>query len=255
MKNGIRMSNLVAKALRKHGKTLGDWVKPIKSRRHFSRQRANSFVVGVLFDQQVNADLAWDAAEWITESMGNEESPFWTTVQAIDEERLVGFMRYGWAGYAFHRHPRRMANYLKGCAEVINTKYDGDPRKIWNNTNSLNKVRDRLEELPGIGAALSRMAVLILVRRYGLFAGRPALRQLDVKPDVLLKRVFRRTGLVSNNPQFDDYLTAARRLAPEFPAVLDAPAWHIGRNFCHPRGPNCGCCPLNECCPKVGVPQ
>ena len=247
------MSKRVDKELRKHGKTLGAWAKPIKSRRNFSQQKANSFLVGVLFDQQVNADQAWDAAEWITESMGDEKTPFWKAVETIDKERLIGFMRYGWAGYAFHRHPRKMASFLKGCAEIINTKYGGDPRKIWNNTKSINEVRDRLEDLPGIGLALSRMAVLILVRNYGMFGGRPALKCLDVKPDDQLKRVFRRAGLVSKNPQFDDYLQAARKLAPEFPAVLDAPAWDIGREYCHPQKPNCDGCPLNGCCPKIGI--
>ena len=46
---------------------------PTQHRRNFTRQRANSFLVGVLFDQQVNADQAWAAAEWITESIGDQD--------------------------------------------------------------------------------------------------------------------------------------------------------------------------------------
>ena len=247
------MSRKIAKALRKYGKTLGDWVKPINHRRNFTLQKANSFLVGVLFDQQVKANRAWDAAEWITLSMADDDTDFWDSVRNINETKLVGFMRFGWAGYAFHRHPTKMARYLKGCAQIIITKYESDPRKIWRNTRSISKVRDRLEELPGIGPALSRMAVLILVRNYGSIGGKDALAQLDVKPDDLLKRVFRRSGLVSDNPSFADYLKAARKLAPAFPAALDAPAWDIGRKFCSPKNPKCGRCPLDQWCPKIGV--
>ena len=248
------MSKRIAKALRKYGDSLGDWVKPIENRRNFSLQRANSFLVGVLFDQQTKARRAWDAAEWITDSIGDKESNFWSSVSLLDDRKLTGFMRYGWGGNAFHRYPDRMAEYLKGCAAIIDEKYKGDPRKISRNERSISKARDRLEKLPGIGPALSRMAVLILVRNYGLIGGKDALAKLGVKPDNLLKRVFKRAGLVPRNPSFDDYLDAARRLAPDFPAALDAPAWDIGRNFCSPKRPKCGCCPLDKWCPKLGVP-
>ena len=247
------MSKQIAKALRKYGNSLGDWVKPIKGRRNFTLQKANSFLVGVLFDQQVKANRAWDAAEWITLSIAEDPTAFWNCISNINETKLIGFMRFGWAGNAFHRHATKMARYLKGCAQVINTQYQGDPRKIWQNTRNISKVRDRFENLPGIGPALSRMAVLILVRNYGSIGGKSALAQLDVKPDDLLKRVFRRSGLVPHNPSFDDYLKSARKLAPDFPAVLDAPAWEIGRNFCSPKNPKCGCCPLDRLCPKIGV--
>jgi len=45
-------------------------------------------------------------------------------------------------------------------------------------------VRELLEEIPGIGPALSRMAVLILARNYGLLGGKEPLSQLDIKPRV-----------------------------------------------------------------------
>lgn len=247
------MSKQIAKRLKKHGKTLGSWAKSTKRKRNFTRQKANYFLVGVLFDQQVNADQAWDAAEWITESIGDQDNDFWKVVCEIDDERLIGFMRYGWAGKAFHRHPQKMADFLKGIARVITKEYGGDPRRIWRGTTNVSTVRDRLEKLPGIGPALSRMAVLILVRNYGLLGGSDTLAQLDVKPDDQLKRVFRRAGLVTGKPSFDDYLVAARKLAPKFPAELDAPAWDIGREFCFPKEPLCNSCPLDECCPKIGV--
>ncbi|MDE0644920.1 MAG: hypothetical protein OXH84_01610 [Gammaproteobacteria bacterium] len=196
------------------------WVKPVESSIRIHLHEANRIFVGFLFDQRVNTEFAWDAAECITNVLAYGGIPFWDVIEKIAEARLIGFMRYGWAGYSFHRHPTKMANHLKGCAKIINTKYEGDPRNIWNSTNDVNEVRNRFEELPGIGPALSRMAVLVLVRDYGKFGGKNSLNKLDVKPDALLKRVFRRTGLVRDNARFDEYWQSARKLAQIFPRNL-----------------------------------
>lgn len=243
----------IAKALLKHAESMDDWAKPVQSKRRFTLQKANSFFVGVLLDRQINATQAWNAAEWIVESIGDENSGFWESLTTIEEERLEGFMRYGWGGKAFHRHWKTMAVNLQSCAEIIEDNYMGDPRKIWTGERCVSTVRDRFEEFPGIGPALSRMAVLILVRNYGLIGGEDSLRKLDVKNDVLLKRIFQRTGLVSSNAPDDSYWNVARELNPDFPAALDPPAWDIGRRFCSTNDPNCPECPLDSHCPKTGV--
>jgi len=36
-------------------------------------------------------------------------------------------------------------------------------------------------------------------------------------------------------------------------AVIDQACWDLGRDYCRPRGPRCGECPLGQCCQKVGV--
>ena len=243
----------IANKLLRYARTMDDWVEPVDGIRRFTLPKANSFIVGVLLDRQINAQRAWDAANWIVESIYDKDSRFWEAVITLEPRRLNGFMRYGWGGKAFHRNWRTMARNLLKCAEIIIDKYDGDPRKIWNNERCISSVRKRFEELPGIGEALSRMAVLILARNYGLLGGKSALPKLDVKPDVLLKRVFKRTGLVPSNPSFEDFLKAARKLNPEFPAALDPPAWDIGRTFCTPRAPKCEECPLDRRCLKVGL--
>lgn len=100
---------------------------------------------------------------------------------------------------------------------------------------------------------MSRMAVLILVRDYGLLGGKDSLGKLDVKGDALLKRVFKRAGLVPSDASDDKYWKAARKLNPDFPAALDPPAWDIGNKFCTENDPNCGECPLERHCPKTGL--
>lgn len=92
----------------------------------------------------------------------------------------------------------------------------------------------RLQALPGIGMALSRMAVLVPVRIYGLLGGQSSLAQLDVKPDVHVMRVFRRCGFIGSRQTRMDAVRAARALHPPFPAALAAPTYNIGRQWCRP---------------------
>ena len=75
---------------------------------------------------------------------------------------------------------------------------------------------------------------------------------MDIKPDVHTTRVFYRLGFISE-PSEDSAVKAARRLNPEYPGALDAPAWIIGRRWCTRWNPDCSGCPLNTVCPKIGL--
>ena len=240
---------------------MDDWVIPVEKPKRFTHYDANKFLIGVLFNQNVKAEVARNAAEWFNDSLGDHDDPsqVWNVLLEFDKPRLMGFLRYGYRGKAFHRFYKRMAENLCRCAVIINEQYGGDPSNIWKSQRSAEivKVRKRFEKLPGIGSALSRMAVLILVRNHGLIGGKDTLAQLDVKPDVHLKRVFSRTGLIkkkgSNRDANRDVISAAKKLSPKFPAILDAPAWEIGKKFCTPNHPDCNLCPLDKACPKVGL--
>ena len=218
-------------------------------------QGANSFLIGVLLDRQIPWKNAWAAGKRIAKSVQGKvsEAEFWKSLTDLSQEEIEGFMHYGWGGKPFHRFWKDMAKNLWECAKRIERKYAGDPRNIWKGERSISEIRECFEELPGFGLVLSRMAVLILVYDCGLLGGKSSLRELDIKLDVHLKRVFKRTGLVSENPSIDDFLEAARKLNPDFPGALDLPAWRISWNFCHPQKPKCEECPLNGVCPKIGV--
>lgn len=249
----IRTKQKVVASLKAYAWTMEEWVFPINRAKKLRPSAANSFLLGVMFDRNIDADKAWEAGEWINDSLGdlNNPSTLWKALVTIDKKQLIGFLRYGYGGRAFHRYYRTFANQLPKAAEHILQKYNGDPRKIWNAKRNVSMVREALEDIPGIGQALSRMAVLILARNYGLLGGKSALPQLDIKTDVQLMRVFRRTGLIPRRASIEDAIETARKLVPKFPAVLDAPAWEIGRKWCYPRKPECKDCPITKVCPKI----
>jgi endonuclease III len=243
----------IALALRKYRKNMEDWVKPIDGIRHFRASSANAFILGVTFDRSIPAWRAWESAEWINDSLGDSDdgTALWKNIAKIEAKRLIGFLRYGYGGYAFHRHYKTFARQLPMMARIILDKYGGDPRTIWNNQRDIEEVRNRLEELPGIGPALSRMAVLMLATAYGLLGGKEALPQLDIKPDVQLMRVFRRSGLIPFKGTENEAIKTAQILNPKFPAELDAPSWEIGQKWCRPTSPHCSACPISGECPKI----
>lgn len=251
----IRTKRKVAKALRQHARSLSDWVRWSSTTTKMRPRVANSFLLGVMLDRNVVADRAWDAAEWICDALGdsNDIASLWRALRDMDEARLRGFLRYGFGGYAFHRHYRTFARLLPEAGEHLLTNYEGDPRRIWNGQRDVAEVQRALDDIPAVGPALAKMAVLILARKHGLLGGKKASKQLDVKPDVHVCRVFQRSGLMSQGAPPQSAVDAARSLAPDFPASLDAPAWDIGRQWCRPQRPACGECPIGGVCPRVGL--
>lgn len=232
-----------------------DDVKPASKTTKFHPTAANAFLLSVMLDRSVLAERAWEAGEWICEALGDPKNPrfLWENLANMEKKSLTGFLRYGYGGKPFHRYYKTFARLIPEAANHLLEKYDGDPRRIWNNQRNIKTVKTRLDAIPTIGPALANMAVLILARKYGLVGGKRSLRDLDVKPDVQVKRVFRRTGLVSQKATNDEVVEVARDLANDYPASLDAPAWEIGREYCRPKRPKCFDCPVSIGCRKIGV--
>ena len=82
---------------------------------------------------------------------------------------------------------------------------------------------------------------------------------IDVSPDVHVKRVMKRMGLIditddkSSNKEINKVIYKARELHPSFPGIIDFSVWEIGRNWCKAKKPNCKKCKVCDMCPKVGV--
>jgi len=256
MPTSTRKRQGVAKALRCYARSLAGWTRWSSKSTRMRPDAANEFLLGVMFDRSVPWERAWDAAKWMCSSIGDPQdvTSVWQALARMEPPRLRGFLRYGYGGYAFHRHYKTFARLLPRAAEHILEHYQGDPRRIWNNQKDVNEVRSRLDSIPTIGPGLARMAVFGLAHR-GRLGGKKARRHLEPKPDVHVRRVFQRAGLIEPGASAMAVIQAARDLAPDFPASLDAPAWDIGHTWCRPSRPNCGECPLSAVCPRVRIDQ
>ncbi len=135
---------------------------------------------------------------------------------------------------------------LADAAHLVCEKFDGDAAAIWTSSSPC-EVEKTLQKIHGISAGIASMTTRILHEKFGCFKGQE--RQIDIKPDIHLLRVFKRTGLIEKKSE-GEARKVAQKLNPEFPGALDPPAWEIGKSYCHPKQPDCAECPLTEVCAK-----
>ena len=143
------------------------------------------------------------------------------------------------------RFPNIGVRTLKDTAKLVG-EFGGDATAIWTGTPP-RVVQQRLQGIYGVGPAIANMIVLLLRDQNGFFDGRE--HEIDIKSDVHVLRVLKRSGLISMENEYQA-VCAARRLAPQYPAELDWPTWDIGQRWCHRTNPDCVNCPLSAVCPR-----
>jgi uncharacterized HhH-GPD family protein len=204
---------------------------------------AIEFFYGVIFDQGIPADRAWNAPSELKKRIHHLDPH---RIAKMKEKSLRKAIRHR---KALHRFPNIMANYLIESSKLLVDRYRGKPENIWNDNPRAEDLQWRFDEFKGIGQKKSSMATNILVRHYGLSVRGINRRGIDVSSDMHVRRVFLRTGIIDRD-SVRVTVDAARKLNPEYPGELDLPAWYIGRDFCHPKDPSCDKCPLTRVCSK-----
>lgn len=230
-------------------------------------QEGRRVFVGVLFDQQQSADRAWDAGVHLVRNhfQGGDADDFWVIVSQTSIAKIKSIMSTGfgvrmhrgtnnldWTG-PYHRYHNNMSKYLKRNAEIVLDQHNGDVRNIWRRVSSkdVDLIYERFLEFVGIGPALAKMAQFILVRDFGIAGGVDSKRFMRVKPDVHVRRVAERLGLVSKGTP----CVVTRELDAlglESQADVDLVLFRVGQRYCH-RTPNCKVCPLTDTCARSGV--
>lgn len=199
-----------------------------------------AFLVGAVFDRGMPWEKAWEIPYWIDQEGILDASK----LAAMEEsdlqcllERLRVKPRYG---------SKRGAKTLRDAAMLVVRDFDGNAAAIWQNASPA-EVEKQLQTIWGVGPGIASMVTRILHDDCEMSRGQE--KQIDVKPDVHVMRVFKRTGLTHSESE-DEARDAARRLNPDFPGELDSPAFSIGQKWCYANNPDCGECPLEVVCPK-----
>lgn len=144
-----------------------------------------------------------------------------------------------------------MPKCLHSAITVIDKYSDdaGNAACMWSDNPLGKDVVNRFKEIHGVGDKIGNMAVRILVTNHAV---KMDTRSIDVSVDVHIEKVFYRLGLVeksaSKSKMKKAIINMARELHPEFPGLIDPPIFHIGRDFCHKRNPNCGECHMRLLC-------
>jgi uncharacterized HhH-GPD family protein len=199
-----------------------------------------AFLIAVISDQGVKAERAWMVPIELTRRMGHLDP-----VRMLDEPEEV--YRAFKEPTSLHRYVETIPAWVLAAASQVLTVYGGDAAAIWNDEPTAVVLQERLRAFDGIGQKKAAMAVEILERDIGV----PILSMegSDIAYDVHVRRVFLRTGLAERD-DVDHMVEVARRVFPDRPGALDAPAWIIGRTWCRPGTPDCPACVLVEVCAR-----
>lgn len=202
----------------------------------------HAFVIGCVMDRQMRAELAWSIPYRLYEKLDHFNLTKLANLSLSQIRKLMT------KPDPLHRFPDEMSNNLQQAIKRIKIEYHGDASRIWRNKPSSAAVVYRFLQFRGIGPKIATMAANILARDYKIkFSD---YYSIDISVDVHVRRVFKRLGLVNKKASTDELIYKARALYPEFPGLMDLPAWEIGRNWCKPAGPLCDDCYMGNICPS-----
>ncbi|HPD66198.1 MAG TPA: iron-sulfur cluster loop [Bacteroidia bacterium] len=199
----------------------------------------HAFVLACLMDRQIKAERAWKIPYLVCK---NFNSYTISELSKIGKNKFIELFEKE----KLHRFNITMAEIFYKAILKIRDEYNEDASNIWNNNPSSASVVYKFLEFEGSGIKISTMAANILARKFKIpFSD---YYSIDISPDVHVKRVMKRLGLVPENAENDMIIYKARELNPEFPGIIDFSCWEIGRNWCKPNNPDCKNCIMKTEC-------
>ncbi len=200
------------------------------------------YTLACLMDRQMPAERAWLIPYKVGTALGGFE---FSQYQSASLEVIKGIF----LNQQIHRFNETMSEIFFSGIRRIESVYSGNAANIWNDRPESATAIRRFLEFKGVGIKIATMAVNILSRDFKIeFKDK---RYIDMSPDIMVRRVFKRLGIIEDQENVDALIYAARELYPDYPGVFDYRAWEIGRKWCHPTKPNCGSCYLKEYCLKI----
>lgn len=231
----------VAKEVIKDNSILSDNM--LKSEeREFLLSDWNAFLIGLISDQSVKAEMAWRLPYYLSKRLGHFD--FCRIAKEETIESLEAILK---EKPALHRYPRKMAEYIFCAITKIEKEYGLKAENIWKNDLDAEHVVAKLEEFKGISHKKAALGTLLLVRDFGVTLNN--LSCIDIAYDVHVRRIFLRMGLTDTD-NIKNVTSSAREICNEFPGSLTLPFWVAGREYCRPTTPNCEECYLNQFCMK-----
>jgi len=201
----------------------------------------HAFVLACVMDRQIKAERAW----LIPYEVSKEIKGFKISqLLRINQEDMIEIFKRK----SLHRFNKIMGENFYLAIQKIHNDYRDDASNIWKGNPGSATVVRRFLELKGAGIKIATMAANILARDFKI--PMKDYINIDISPDVHVKRVFKRLGFISKDASNDELIYCARELNPMYPGIFDLPCWEIGRSWCRPNKPICEKCYLNDYCIK-----
>lgn len=201
-----------------------------------------AFLLAVSVDRQMAAETAWRFPGRLRGVLGHLDPH--RIAEMTEDEMHAAILRID----GKPRYPKPAAKTIVQGARRVRDHYDGDARKVWAGKRAW-EINLRLQDFHGVGPGIAAMTLNLLASLGEINLDAEDYASIDVKPDVHVTRVFYRLGFIDRRNEAEA-VSAARKLNPSYPGKLDAPAWRVGRTWCHADEPDCQGCPLSSACVK-----
>lgn len=205
------------------------------------RHHPHAFVLACLMDRQIKAEKAWIIPYRFQQALGTFE---FDRLRRLKPETILRLMTHP---EKLHRYPKEMSRNFYEAVQRIQGQYGGNASRIWSGRPSSAAVVYRFLEFRGAGPKIATMSANLLARH--LKVPFSDYYSIDISVDVQVRRVLARLGLIEVGDSPEQVIYKARALSPNFPGLLDLPAWEIGRKWCRPNRPLCGKCYMEPVCP------
>jgi len=209
----------------------------------FLRHNPFAFLMAASIDRGALAESVWEIPFLLRQSLGHLDPGKLSRLNVDQVETILRSLDRQ------PRFPRQAAQTIVSLSRLVVNQFCGNATSIWENKEP-GEVVETLERIWGVGPGIAHMTVRILIDEFGYNPGPRGLKQINIKPDAHVMRVFYRTGLAPER-NGNACVQAAQQLYPAFPGLLDWPAWEIGRSWCHEHNPECVECPLHGVCLKI----
>ena len=203
----------------------------------------HAFVLACVMNRQIKAEKAWLVPFTIKQRLGSFE---FTRLGTLPLEKFRSLFL---EPETLHRFPDVMATNFYLALQRIARQYNGDAATIWAARPGSATIVRRFLEFDGVGPKIATMAANVLVRDFKIPVRDKI--SIDVSPDVQVRRVFGRLGLIAESASNEELIYRARELNPAYPGVVDLSVWEIGREWCRPKMPKCAQCYMNVSCPTA----
>ncbi len=122
-----------------------------------------ALLIGMLLDQQVPMEWAFQGPARLAERLGGELEP--DTIASMDPAALEEIFR---ERPAIHRFPAAMAKRVQALCRHLQDRYDGRAERVWTDAATGRELLERVRALPGFGDEKARIFVALLGKRLGV---------------------------------------------------------------------------------------
>lgn len=202
------------------------------------------FLLGAQMDRGIESRVAWEIPYKAHQFAGLKDLGFAEFRKASIEDLVKVFIANN-----LHRYPAKMARIFYNTLEHIESAYEGNAARIWNDGPSSAALIKRFLQFDGMSVRTASKAANMLFRDFKIKLSDSS--SLDVTPDYYVRRIFRRTGFINRNASDEELIYCARELHLRYPGIFESPCEEIADTVCKSEKPVCRECPLSASCMQL----